>query len=464
MTLKPITDLALGKLLQISFSSGVFDQLSTEHAEFQMVQQMKVASNPVRQHQYMVQTGRGPAGVQFANPGDNTQPFPKPQASKIQEGIATFKEINATVEVDANLLERARQSIDKYGEPLMLEMDGKQVEVKRLIAKMLHGDGTGVVCTSAGAPVETKSGANITSILLTIRDNTGDRGGIGNLAYDDLLVVKTSDGSTDRAPTETAGTQFYAWKVSDFSRAGLGASTVTLIPVDSSGVAVPDITACNIVAGDVLYRNPSSSAVFPTFASISDYGTASEVFPGLESLLANDGRVVNGLTMSGAFSGTRKSGGAGTLDITMLHSLMDNVKVRVGQSAYSWRKAICSPEAAAVLVEARSTDRRFNAATDTDSGVTKFTYSHYKDGIELIISEFCKLNRVWVIPEGKNGKKVLEARITPIGPIKADGQLFRMTPTEAGFYRRLQAHLMGHLSVYATHPAACGVLENFIIS
>jgi hypothetical protein len=460
MAFQNIDNLALGNFLQVSFSQGVRDVLSQYHAEFEVVQSCKMDESNPRELRFLVQTGRGPAAVQYRNPGDNTQAFPAASRNAVSEGTAKTKELDATIEIEYNLWKRAMQSPEKYAEPLAMEMSSKEIAARRRIANDFYGSGSGIVCTSAGSAVDSGSGATFQTVV-TINGADASQGGIGSCEYGDILIAKQSDGTTTRA--SSGGATLGIWKVKDVSRLGQSTSTVTLTPCTSVGVLESSCSASNIVVGDLLFR--VGQATFATLASVPDWGIASEVIPGLESLVASDGRTCHALVMSGAFGGTKQDCNAEVLDLRHIQAGMDRVKVRVGQGRYNWKKILMAPEAAAVFVEARETDRRFITIDDNVRGVKKFAYQHWNDSLEFVTSEFCPMNRAYVLPEAKGNERVLQAHISDMETVKAaNGDSFHLSPTSGSYYRMMQCFLMGHITLLNLHPAACLMIRNFTLS
>ena len=61
--------LPLGKILQIAFSDGIRNQISTDFRDFEMVKRAKVSGSLPRELRFMFQTSLGAAAIQYANPG-----------------------------------------------------------------------------------------------------------------------------------------------------------------------------------------------------------------------------------------------------------------------------------------------------------------------------------------------------------------------------------------------------------
>jgi hypothetical protein len=465
MAVSQVTALDLGYFLQIAFSDGIRNQLSSDYKDWEMIKQVALNATPDgRQLQYLLQTGYGPSAVQAR--GVNQLAFPASQKASSSEGVATYKEFDATVEIEYNLWNRARKAPAKYVEPLANEISSKTIATKRFMASLVYGDGTGVVGqTTAAATTVTSPTSN--SLIFTISAADGARGHIGNFQNGDILVLKDADGTATALDTSLATEPVY-WKVISKSRS---AGTVTLQGLDSAFAPVATIASVTTspAAGAVFYRyGQNTGAVdaldLSAITSATDYGTLTEVFAGLESLTANDNRKIHGINLTGSSAGTRLNGAAAAIDGDMIHEIMDEVKLNVGKNQYKWSKAVSAPQVIRKLISDRDSDRRFNVSDDLKSGSRKFTYQHEEDTLEFVSSEFSPAARVWLFPEGKSGNsKVLEFHGTDFEPVKGqDMSAFHLRPSASGGHERVMTSYMEALAVLiCKHPAAFGVITNF---
>jgi len=319
----------------------------------------------------------------------------------------------------------------------------------------LFGDGTGVVATCASVSDTNIAAGNI---AVTLSAATAARGFIGMLEFDDLLLVKATNAAAV-SPSGGSGANFAAYRVKDKNSA---TNVVTLELVDSSGNLTLNYAASNVVSTNVIYRVGQQSFVDLTGA-IADYGTISPVMAGLESLSASDGRVVHGITMSGATAGSRKDAGAAALDAELLRKMMDDVKRKVGRGTYRWNRIIGAPEAIGVFIDSRETDRRFNSIDDAARGCKKFVYQHGEDTMELLEDEFCPVQRLYTLPVAKSGDgKVLELHMSDFEAVKAlGGSEFMLKTSSSGYENKIQSFMFACYTLICKHPAAVGVLHNF---
>lgn len=451
MAFSNIDNLNLGKFLQIAFSEGVRSQLSQDYRDWEYVKQQRVSDPDGREVRFLFQRSYGPAAVQYRNPNGSTK-FPNAQQITTSEHSAVYKEIDVTIELEYNLWNRARKSPAKYAEPLAMEIQSKTVAAKRRMAADFYGDGTGVIAQALSAVDTTGAGG---SVLVTLNTANTARGHIGFCEFGDLLLNKNLDGTADD-PT-VVGT-FYAWRVKSRNRK---ANQVTLEAIDSAG-NVLSLTASSIDNTDVLYRVGQPSIPDLTGA-IADYGTITEVMAGLESLASADGRVIHGITMSGASAATVEDAAGNPIDVSQLQSLLDNVKINVGQSVYQYKMMSMAPEAHAALIESRETDRRFNTIEDNKRGVKVFAFVHGNDTLESYTSEYCPKKRLYTLPEAKSGNKVLEYYGTDFEPVKMGSMgEFHLKPSDTGGHeRRITSYMEALAVLICKHPAAIGRLENF---
>lgn len=450
MAFQNITNLNYGLLLQTIFSNGILNQLSTDHYDWELIKSKKVGSSVARQIEFMLQTSVGPSAIQYRNPGQTNRDFPTASQSSVGTYNAYFKEIEATIELEYNVWSRANQSPEKYGEPLAIEIEGKSSASKRRLAADLYGDGTGVVGTVASSSIVS---GKLVVVLSTVN---AARGNIGMMEEGDLIKHYELDGTVGAAVTVTTGT-FSHFRVESKNRS---TSAVTLTAINTAGADTP-VTAFTAVAGEVMYR--TGQPTIPDLTSVADYGTVTETIAGLESLVANDGRVIHGMTMSGALGGSRYDAGAGPLDVKHIQRGMSQVKTAVGKDRYKWKMMNMAPESLDALIEGRETDRRFVTIEDATRGASKFCYQHQGDTLECYTSEYIPQKRIYIIPEAKGGDKVLEFHGSEFQTVKAaGGQDFQLKPSaNGGFSNMVVSYLQAIGVIICKHPKAILTIENF---
>lgn len=460
MAFSNIDQLNLGNLLQIVFSNGVRNQISQDFRDFEMIKRAKVGSSVARELRFMFQSNLGPSAISYANPGTSGRAFPAAQQASVSEYTAKFKEINATLELEYNLWDRARKSPEKYAEPLALEIDSKASACKRRLAADLYGDGTGVMGTAASAAVTSPTSDQLT---FTLQNTNTSRGHVGFFEYGDILILRANAGTASALDTSLATEPVY-WKVVSKDRDNNKVTLQGLTAAFASAGTIASITT-QPTSGDVFYRYQQPT--IPNLSSITDYGTVSEVIAGLESLVAGDGRAVHGITMSGVTAGTRQSASGNPIDVKWIQKAMDKVKIAVGQDRYRWKMMMMAPETHASLIESRETDRRFQTVEDNKRGVKYFAYMHGNDTLECNSTEYVPPKRIYILPEAKSGEKVLEYHGSDFETVKGQGMSdFHLKPasTGGGFVNTMVSYLQAIGVIIAKHPAAVAVVEDFVNS
>lgn len=460
MAITNISNLSLGELLQIVFSEGVRQQLSQDYRDYEMVNSFKADISPAREYRFSFQNTLNPASIQYQDPSGSFRNFPAGFKPSVKEHTALMKTIEATIEIEYDLWDRARKSPEKYAEPLSLIIDSTMTSTKRRKAADLYGDGTGVLGTVAAA-----AGSEANDLItFTLESADADRGHVGLFEYGDILSAREEDGTASGMAVDGGATNapLAYFEVVEKDRDN---NQVVLRPLNASFQPITNITTfTSPAAREVFYRfGQPTQTVDLTAIGSADYATLTEVNVGLDSLAANDGRIVHGVEMSGATGSSTIDAGGNALDVKYIQKVMDKVKINVGPGAYSWKQMISAPEAISALIESRETDRRFHSMEDNKSGTKGFGYQHGNDAIELISSEYCPKNRMYILPEGKaSGRKVLDDASYDFEPVRANnGDEFHLKVNSNGYGNAMQSFLKGYCVLIANHPAAIARLKNF---
>jgi len=463
MAYSPITDLNLGSLLQIVFSDGVRNQISEDYRDWDAVMRHRYGNSAAREMKFMFQSGYGPSAIQYAQPGKSGRAFPRAQQSTINEYTAKFKEINATIELEYNLWDRARKSPEKYAEPLAIEIMSKTTASKRRLAADYYGAGLGIIGTLASSALEAGQ------LRVTLDASNAANGHVGFFEFDDILVLRSdaetvsgvANASSD-VYTYSAGGPVVYWRVVDKERDN---ESVLLEALDAnydslilSAITVP------ATAGDFFLRSGQPTKRAPSAFS-GDFGQATEVIAGLESLVAADARVIHGITMQGSSKGTRVGANGQPLDVSYIQKALDKVKVAVGADKYRWKYMCMAPEAHAALIESRESDRRFQTIQDNARGINYFAYQHGNDSVETITSEYCPKKRLYIKPEAKSSEKVFEYWGSDFETVKAQGMAdFHLKPSAGGGYENTITSFLQAIGVLVCkHPASVATLEDFTL-
>jgi len=459
MAFSPIGNLDLGKYLQIVFTRGAMVQVSKSQREWEMISRMRDGNPNGRERRFMFINALGYAAAQTANPA-LTSSFPLGQKASIQEYTAEYKEFDVTVELEYNLWKAASLSPEKYAEPLAKEIELKSIVARRIMGIHLFGDGTGVFGTASA----TISSDNANQVSVTLKSGYNDRGHVRWFQQGDLFLAKNPDG-TAATPAVDAGT-FAAYRVKRIEPKN---DIVVFEPIDASGNVLDIADAgggvfdSNIDENDVFYRY--GQKVIPNLSSVGDYGKATDVIPGLGSLVSNDGRLVHGITMDSSAGGTILDlGGSTALSIDALQEGLDEVDMRVGKGEFSYKQAVMSPEARRELIASREEDRRFNTVDDTLRGGKNFGYVHDEDTVLFVPSEFCPKQSLYVLPEGKqDGNKVISYFGTDFEPVQEPmGSKMFLKPGNGGGHEKNIVMYMGTRGTLVCHrPASVLKITNW---
>jgi hypothetical protein len=441
----------LGKYLKIVSVGAVYNTLSDESAMWEMMfRELKKDVEQGRELRYTMRKSYGAAASQFVSNG-SAGAFPSGQASEMSEAVANYKDHSLTLELPLSVIRLAEKDLGRYGAPIAEEVTAKGIAHARNLSQSLFQDGTGII-----GEVASVTAAGNSAVVVLKATNTA-RGFIGWFNEGDKLKI-ARDNSGEEAATVNGTTAVAYWKVVDINRA---TNTVKLDAYSSSDVKINVATfSSTSLKADDLIRRAGTSWVNP--ASISDYGTVSEIWAGLETLGHDDGRTVHGIALSGALKGTRYDCSAGALDIQDLQKALSQVKTRVGQRRYSFPKAFMAPEVYDALIESRETNRQFTSSSDNASGTASLKYIHRKDAVEFETDEFCRKDRIIVPPKGGDVLNFYGSDFEFVRPGGGSEWSLKVGASGARM-REQQAFMEGSGVFFCKHAAALLTLHNFTI-
>lgn len=445
-----IDDIDINTFLKIYQMNGFTRNLSENSDMWGHFTKLKEMDPEARQLKYLVVTGLGYGAVQPVK-ADNTSPYPKARRSELSEATARYKEWAWTVDVPRMLENKTGSELMQYARPLATELDNKQIAFARLKCIELQGDGSGVIGVVSGTPTVSSG-----SLIVTLSQTTGNAGRsfIRWMQKGDLIKPYSTAGA---ARTYDGSTVADYWQIDSVDEEN---SQITITPYNSSDVAVTADGSHTVADTDVFVRY-GVTANDLTAISTNDYETLSENMVGLESLLADDGRVLHGLTRSGSITGTRRDLSGAAIDSKHFQVLLSRLKVAAGKGRYKYTKAFMSDLVYDALIEARETDRRFHSIEDTDRGVKGIGYVHGKDRVEFSPDEFVHPQRIWVLPEGKDALCYIGRDPTQVKPNGNDPFHLSTSSSGSGYGMNLQTFFEQTSVLLTKHPAACGVIENF---
>lgn len=446
-----IDDINIVEFLKIYQMNGFTRNLSDNSDMWAHFSKLKEMDPTARYLKYLLVDELGYGAVQ-ALAADGTGAYPAARRSGLQEASARYKEWGWTVDVPRVLENKTGSELMQYAKPLATELDNKQIAFARLKCIELQGDGTGVIGVINGTPTD---GGNTLDCVISKTTGNAGRSFIRWFQEGDLVRIYTTAG-TAHNDYDTATTASY-WKVEDIVEE---TDTVKLRPYNSSDVAQTTTANFNAADGDVIYRL-GTTAQDLTALSGNEYEDISEVMVGLESLLADDGRKVHGLTRSGAIKGTRRDLSGVAIDSKHFQAALSRLKVAAGKGRYKYPSAFMSDLVYDALVEARETDRRFHSIEDSDRGVKGIGYVHGKDRVEFMPDEFVHPQRIWILPEGKEALCYVGRDPQQVAPNGNDPFHLSTSSSGSGYGRDMQTFFEQTGVLLSKHPAACGVIENF---
>lgn len=453
-----ISSYQLGKLVQIDFSSRVKYQLSKTTKDFDnFIMNYSIGDKGgERSFEFPLQTSGGPNAVQSMSADGSIDEFPTGQLSDVNFYEGVYKEIAATIEVSLNAWQKAMDAPDKYAEPLMLESKSKSLVAKKEQCINLYGDGTGRRLVIGSA--------SYASNAVTL---TGDNlfGHAGWLQHGELIYIMANTAtiaSGTPSATIAAGTSSGTASYYKVTGRNLRNNTVTLGKAyDSSGTELTITGIGSIVATNVVYKKGQKTAVATNSTITADYNTITEVGAGYESILANDGRKVHGITMSDAVAGGHYTA-SGAFDPQHIQEGLTDIKAAVGDE-YMYNQLVMAPKMVDVFVEGLNTDQYFRGDDPKKRGGKAFFYQHGNDALELVGSEYCPNYVIYSNPQAMDKEETpLEFRgkdfeLVDVGG--GDGEY--LVPGTNAYKRGIHKYLTGRYCFVSKHPAASLVIKGY---
>jgi hypothetical protein len=457
----------LGKLLQIVYSNGVINQISEDFRDWDAVSKIRVSEEAARSVNFMLQSGYGPSAVGWSKQG-SLSAFKNPQQSNVGEKSAGFNQIQSTVELEYDVWDRAMSAPHKFAEPLALEINNKSIAQKRMLSSDFHRDGSGLLgITSSTAATrvtlpDSSFAMRVSYAGVSSSDGTDYAGGGSRYAeYQDKHVFAILDGSVDALG---ASVSYGVVDSKNRQNDTVDYKLYTSSDVELAGAAYT--TAAAACVSQFMYREnqPTRADLTAGIATLGELNNLTEVIPGLESLFANDGRTMHGITMRGATAGTQYDAGANPLDISQLDEAISQLKVIVGQGKYKYNQILCSPEARSALIDSQEQDRRLQALSDDKRGFKGFGYVHDNDTLELATSEFCKKSAMWIMPQGGKDKGCIELHGKDFKNVSVGSQDTFLKPSSSGGHEPLiRKYMNGYLTLLTKHPASALKIKNFTV-
>ncbi len=461
MAFTPFGTGKLDKLLNSIFDKGVYYVGAKTQFEWDMIQKFKVNDPLARNYIFRIITDAGYSAAGAGRSPGTKYAFPKGQTAFIPEFTANYKLKATTISLSYDLYKQAALAgTAKALEPLASEITLKAMAEARIMACEFWLDGTGVRGTAASV-----SDAQIATgtVVVTLADSDNTRGHADCFEFGDIFIVKSVTGTAVN-PTG-AGGAFYGYKMVDKDT---DLQTVTLQLVDTSFNAITTASASNIVATNVFYRvqGQETYANLTSNATVGDYGSATEIMPGLETLASADGRSVFGMQTTGILQGSQTDAGGSPLDPILVDQVLSKAVNRQGKGRFNYKQMIMDQYAHRQFVDNHDTDRRFNSYQDNTRGISYFGYAFRDMVLRTVISEYVR-RRVWFLPETSSGEKVLEYHGTKWEDISVPGgaqTLLGFDSTAGQYTNEMNRFKQQRGILVCRNPAAIASLKNFTIS
>lgn len=392
----PITNDPLALFLKVVQMSGFTRQLSESSEMWDKIGKFKAGDAHGKQLKYLLNDALGYAAVQ-ALPADGSGIYPMGQKSSLKEAAATYKEWAYTVTVPRVVLNKEGGLDAQYAKTLAAELENKAIAMARLKCVEIQGDGSGAIGVINGAP------SVVSGKLRVVISHTSANAGRSFIRWfqeGDHVKIHTTAGVTHN--TAATSTVAAYWQVGNINET---TPSVDLTPYSAAGVALTAVAAqFDAATTDVIYRKDAATPDL-TAAGIAagtvDMESLSHNMVGMESLFADDSRLVQGINKSGNYRATVSDLGGALLDNSHFQVGLSTAKRRGGRK-FSYKQAFMADEAYDSLVASNETDRRFGEVDDIKRGLKTIGYKHRKDQIEFASDEFVHVNRIWVLPEGKD--------------------------------------------------------------
>lgn len=468
-----ISEADLGRVLLIYQTKSYQSLLNEDVYEFQNLVSVNSerAGSTAESYTYQRLTALGHDSVREVDPGGASKEFFSGDSSVLDRITVKMKETQTAVEVRQDVWKRAQLSYKDAAtalDPLKLELHNKNIITLQRKEKTYHGDGTGVLAENSAAA--TISGG---TAILSLYNQEGKRGFVRWLEFNDKVQLRDPDG-TQRVPSVSSGTfsYFRVFARTELVVAGT-APTVTLKAYDSSDTELTITAFASAADGDYLF--PDHQPAVDLSGAIADYAEITNVEPGLISISAEDGRVVDGVTMSGVSAGTHQDAGGATFWHTQFSELLSKLKLRSGEHKYKFPTIKMSPEVFDFIVTLNEGQRFLTDIKEAEHGMMGYYYTHRDTLSKLQVSRYCPSYRMYFEPQNKKlDGSVDVSKDAPLRFVFSDfdfitrpdnGKIWDWkVDSTAGRLQIMQAHMQGFCRFIAPQASAIGVLKNYSLS
>ena len=482
MAINAVTNKQLGITLWIHFQNGFTSLVNNDVKDFQALEAIVDSTGAAaREVRFALQPARPVSNAQMRDPGGLNSVFISGESDTIVEKTALAKQLDVVGEFDYDVYMRAENDPSQvYVGPMGMAVDNLMFNAKEHILIQYYGDGSGVQAQLHSTPVLTVvadiGGSGVGSGLSFVIGNTSAYyGTIYNLREGQKLAAYTTSGSAHQ-PTVTSGTPAYL-KVYSIVNTG-STKTCTVQAYDASDVLLNITAASAVAASDVLYNysDVGNSGVAGNLSAVSDWGSLLYM-PGLRSLGASDGRVTNGVTLSGVYGGSELDLGGASLFFTDFGKLFAKIQRRTAEGKYDYPMLKCSFDTWNYLINLDEGSKFLKPVIEQSPngrGEKKYMYYYNEIAANVVGRRFVADSDIWAEPKLMDSMSV--PGVTKEGPIMfkftgfdyvkepGSNDIFRFKITSAGRLKVVQTHMQTFGTFVATQSAAIGRIKNFLIA
>jgi len=469
MAINAVTDKAMGYTLWIDFMDGFTSLVNNDVKDWASLEAIVDASGAAaRSMRYAVEPAREVSNAQMMNPGQSEIPLINGEAEDIVEKEALAKQLEVVAEFDYNVFERVSKSPELYyASPMAKAMFNKMVTSKEHLLLQYYGDGTGRQASISAV-------AEDSGVLTITLNNLHSKPGCPFWIRENQKLVPYTNAGVAHDPSVSAGTVAYL-KVSSVDYEN---KQIVCQAFDSSDAQLTIDGVGTLAADDALfnYSDESNGGTF-NLSSVADYGNLLYM-PGLQSLGAADGRVVNGTTLSGAYAGTVADLGGRSLYFTDIAKGLAKLDRRVGQGKYEYPFIKVSYDTWRHLTdldEGNKFLRPIEVIDDNGRGAKKYMYYHDDYACEVVRRRFVPDYEMIAEPKLMDSMASEDSTIEPPLAFKFTGfdyirependRIFRFKINSSGQrVQRVQCHLQTYGTFICSQSAAILRWNNFTIN
>lgn len=418
--------------------------------------------------QYALQAARQVSNAQMVSVGKANRPLVQGSAHTITTMTALTKQLEVGAVFDHDVYLRAKADPESiHVDPMKLELHNQNISAKENVVKQWYGDGTGVQATIASVT----SGTPSNKATLVVQNAVGYRGTIRWIQVGQKLATAHTDGTVSAFEgSSIAYVQVVSVDVDNNS------CVVEACQADGTVVSITGNGGSNpVAAADVIY-NFGDVAQLTTLRDISgtdiDYDNGLYA-PGLATHSQDDGRDLNGLALSGQYSGTRlELGGSVAFDPSVhITRLFEKLEDRNGVGEYIYPMLKCSPKMYRYAINADE-DKVILQPMQREGGgkVVKVAYGEMET--ELSRSRFMPDYVMYAEPKKGSSNSSMGTSLEPI-QFKFSGFDFMADPDTGAIFRNKlvsgarvagwECQMQAFFAFVVLNHAAIGAIDGFTI-